>query len=312
MFAQPVVELLRKSRRILLAGCGGGYDVFGAVPLLADLMGDGREVHLASLSFCYLNALEGARQHPELPNLYEVPAAAATPAAYCPEAWLARFLEERLGRRWSIWSFDKTGVRPLAAAYQHLVRALDLDCIVLVDGGIDSLCRGDETSIGTPAEDLVSLAAVQQVQVPTRVLGCVGLGAELRDGIPHEQVFQRIAELTRAGGYLGAGALLPQTAAGKLYADAVEYVFETQASQKRSHVHKVVLASMRGGFGADGPHVWVSPLLSQYWFFDLEVVARSHLFLSSLADTTTIWDATVQIEAARHEVTIRDRTRVPI
>src|SRR5262249_31772065 len=163
-------DALKGRRRVMLAGCGGGYDVFGAVPLLGPLRDAGHEVHFASLSFCYLNGLDGARQHNQLPNLYVVAAEAATERTYCPEAWLARFLLDRLGQRFDIWAFDKTGVRALACAYQHLVDELKIDAIVLIDGGIDAILRGDESSLGTPAEDLTSVAAVMAVEVPTRLI----------------------------------------------------------------------------------------------------------------------------------------------
>src|SRR5215469_9370107 len=90
---QPIDVILQQSRRVLLAGCGGGYDVLGAVPLWVELRDRGLEVSLASLSFCYLNGLDGALIDPEVPNLYAVDGRAASSRAYCPEAWLARWLE---------------------------------------------------------------------------------------------------------------------------------------------------------------------------------------------------------------------------
>jgi hypothetical protein len=51
------------------------------------------------------------------------------------------------------------GVRPLRAAYAKLAEHLDLDAVVLVDGGTDILMRGDEAGLGTPADDMTSLAA---------------------------------------------------------------------------------------------------------------------------------------------------------
>ncbi|MFH0899010.1 MAG: DUF1152 domain-containing protein [Pseudomonadota bacterium] len=312
MLAQPSSSILRDARRILFAGCGGGYDILGAVPLLVELMDGQRELHLANLSFCYLNGLEGARQNPEHPNLYEIPESAATEASYCPEAWLARWVQQRLGLKLSVWGFDKTGVRPLLAAYRYLARLLRLDAIVLVDGGIDSLLRGDESSLGTPAEDLASLAAVNALDVPSKMLACVGLGAESRDGICHAQVFDRIAEIARHDGYLGSAALVAQTRAGQLYRDAIEWIFENQARERRSHIHRVVLAAMLGGSGADGPHIWLSPLLSQYWFFDLGVVARTHLFLDDLLATDTIWEVTARIEGIRKSISIQGKSKMPI
>ena len=312
MLAQPVTRALSSARSILLAGCGGGYDVLGAVPLLAELVEQGRQVHLASLSFCYLNGLARAKQVDTHPNLYEVPGEAATPKAYCPEAWLARWMKERLGLAKPVWGLDKTGVRPLLAAYRHLVVTLAIDALVLVDGGIDSLLRGDETSLGTPAEDLASLAAAHALELPTKILSCVGLGAEMRDGICHEQVFERISGIARSGGHLGTAALIAGTRAADHYRDAVEYVFENQKEQRRSHVHEVVLAAMRGEAGTPAPNVWLSPLSSQVWFFDLDSVARSHLFLSALADTDSIWEVNARIEAARKDLTIRAKSGIPL
>jgi hypothetical protein len=293
------------ARRILLAGAGGGYDVLGAVPVLHDLEADGREVHLASLSFSYLNGLDRARHITEVGCLYEVTEAAAVEHQYCPEAHLAAFLKR------PIWCFDKTGVRPLSAAYRWLIRELAIDLVVLVDGGIDLILRGDELSLGTPAEDLASLAAVAQLGVPARA-ACLGLGAEIRDGIAHEHVFARIAELTRAGGYLGAEALVANTARGERYRDAMAYVTSHQATRKQSHVHKVVLAAMAGEYGAVAPHVWLSPLLAMHWWFKLGAVASSHRFLDELAATDSIWEVSARIEAARKQLAIRPWQAIPI
>jgi hypothetical protein len=193
----PIADALAGAKRVLLAGCGGGYDVFGAVPLLVELQARGLEVHLANLSFTYLNGLELAEQEPGVPNLYAVGPRCAVQREYCPEAWLARFLAEQLGYTRPVWGFDKTGVRPLRRAYQRLVEKLGIDALVLIDGGIDALLRGDESELGTPEEDNTSLAAVRPLAVPRKLLACLGLGAELRDGICHEQAFARMSDSPR-------------------------------------------------------------------------------------------------------------------
>lgn len=302
---------LGSARTILLAGCGGGYDVVGAIPLLHQLRGRVR-VELASLSFSYLNGLDAA-QDPTHPNLYEVTAKAATERAYCPEAWLARWLDaEYGGGAHRVWSFDKTGVRPLARAYAALIERLEIDAIVLIDGGIDAVLRGDETSLGTPSEDLVSLAAATANPSVPVVLACVGLSAELRDGIQHAQVFERFAELARAHAYLGAEALIPRTPACDAYVRAVEYVFTGQMQQKKSHVHSVITRSLAGEFGGVAPHVWLSPLTSMFWYFDALEVARSHKFLAELRDTDSIWEVAARIEGIRKSLEVKPRTPIPL
>ena len=302
---------LGRARRVLLAGCGGGYDVLGAIPLAHQLRARGVAVELASFSFSYLNALEAERDE-WFPNLYAVGGAAATEDAYCPEAWLARWLDEEVGGSHVVWSFEKTGVRPLERAYQALVGRLDVDAIVLIDGGIDAVLRGDETSLGTPAEDLTSLAAATAVPGVPILLACVGLSSELRDGIAHAQFFERISELSREGAYLGASALVPGTAACDAYVRAVEYVFAGQMHQKRSHVHSVITRSLGGEFGAKAPHVWLSPLASMFWYFDARAVAASHVFLDELRPTETIWDVAQRIAAVRSQMSIRGHCTIPL
>ncbi len=92
MLARSFQRALARVRRILLAGRGGGCDVFGAVPLAVDPWDAGCEVQLARLSFCCLDGPDGAAEEPQVPGLFAVSGEAATPLSYCPEAWLARWL----------------------------------------------------------------------------------------------------------------------------------------------------------------------------------------------------------------------------
>lgn len=312
MLTDLMYTRLKDRQNILLAGCGGGYDVFAALPLFQILTEMGKHVHFASLSFCYLDGLGEAIPVPGFPNLYPIVGRDARQDYYCPEAWLARWLEETAGYADPIWCFTKTGVRPLLAAYRHLVAELEIDCIVLLDGGVDSILAGNETSLGTPAEDLVSLAAVQLLDVPEKLMACIGFGAEIRDGICHEQVLSRIAALQKADGFLGAASLLDASPAGRTYRQGVEYAFAHQQSQRQSHIHKVVLQAMAGEFGQQGEYVWISPLLNLFWYFDLAQVADSHLFLSHLQHSNSLMDASLLIEGLRHEMPTLPRTGIPI
>jgi hypothetical protein len=282
--------------------------VLGAVPLAAALERRGASVHFANLSFTSLAELAGARAVAEAEGLYEVTGASAREDKYCPEAWLAR------ERKAPIWCFEKIGVAPLRHAFRWLAARLGLDAVVLVDGGIDVLLRGDESDLGTPAEDLTSLAAVAGLDVPTRLIACVGLGAELRDGICHEQVFARIAELTRAGAFLGAWSLSGEVA--DAYRASLRAVFAGQQAVRRSHIHELVLAALDGEYGAvQGERRierWVSPLLTLFWTFDLPGVASTSLLVPLVEDARTMWDVTVRIEAARKSMPLRERSAIPI
>jgi hypothetical protein len=312
MFNQPIDDALQPARRVLLAGCGGGYDILGAVPIAHQLQQAGKHVEFASLSFTRLEFVDGHRPVPDVPHLYSASAAAATTRAYCPEACLSAWLGSQGRDDARIWCFENVGVEPLRRAYESLVETLDIDAIVLIDGGVDSLLRGDETSLGTPAEDFASLAAVDSLDLPVKVLACVGFGAELRDGICHAQVLERVAELTAESALLGFWPLVAGTPAAEVYRHASNYIAERQRHQRGSHIHSVIGQTMTGAFGARGNHVWLSPLASIYWFFDAATVARTNLILPHIAETKTLWEISAIIEAVRESMPIRLRCVIPL
>ena len=51
----PIFNRLAHSHRVLLAGCGGGYDVASAIPLWHYLRAQGKTVVFANLSFTQLD-----------------------------------------------------------------------------------------------------------------------------------------------------------------------------------------------------------------------------------------------------------------
>ena len=53
MLELPFFKELKKSRNILLAGAGGGLDIFSGLPLYFGLKAACKQVHLANLSFSF-------------------------------------------------------------------------------------------------------------------------------------------------------------------------------------------------------------------------------------------------------------------
>jgi hypothetical protein len=280
------------------------------VPLFVELSERGIHADFANVSFTALDVLPGAAAHPSHACLYRLTPYHAIPSAYCPEAWLARWLSDRGAAVPQVWTFAKVGVRPLRAALQHLCLELGTDLVVLVDGGIDLVLRGDETSIGTPSEDLATLAAVNALSLPS-IATCIGFGTELREGIAHAQVLERFAELQRTGGFLGAVSLEAESPAGAAYLSAIELIAAGQRGQRGTHIHRTIAAALRGEFGGEGD-VWVSPLAAVRWFFETKVLASTHLFLRHLVDTESMFEVTNVIRACRKALETRPATRIPL
>ena len=54
----PLLAALAPARRVLIAGAGGGFDVYAGLPLALALWHAGVQVHLASLSFSQLELVD--------------------------------------------------------------------------------------------------------------------------------------------------------------------------------------------------------------------------------------------------------------
>jgi len=155
----PFFTEIADAKSVLLAGAGGGFDIFAGLPLYFGLRREGRQVHLANLSFSHIYASSGRRIGRAL---VEVDAKTRDASRYFPEIHLAKWLGS-IGEPASIYCFDRTGVKPLSEAYENLCAHLGIDTVILVDGGTDSLMRGDESGLGTPQEDAASIAACRRL-----------------------------------------------------------------------------------------------------------------------------------------------------
>jgi len=311
----PIFDQLANHHNILIAGMGGGYDVFCGLPIYFELKAQGLNAHLANYSFSEIAKLkDGLRLTDTL-----VGVTADTQAAfdYFPERYLALWFREHLHEEITLWCFDKTGTRPLLENYSTLVEHLAIDAILLVDGGVDSLLRGDETEIGTVVEDTISLIAVSELKgVQTKLLDCIGLGAEQE--ILYAQILENVAKLTEVGAFLGNCALVAQMECCQLYESAVAYV-QSQPRQESSVINTSVLSAVQGKFGnyhttdkTQGSRLWISPLMPIYWYFDVRGVARRSLLFSALRYTDTLTDAFRALLQTRRTLPPRKASKVQL
>ncbi|MFG1805596.1 DUF1152 domain-containing protein [Streptomyces sp. NPDC049040] len=281
---------LRDARRVLVAGAGGGFDIYAGLPLALALREQGRQVHLANLSFADLHGLD-------LDVWLDHDVAAIRPDTvargdYFPERTLARWLELN-GLPSTVHAFARTGVQPLRAAYRALIGHLGgVDAIVLVDGGTDILMRGDENGLGTPEEDMASLAAVNALEeVPQRLVVCLGFGVDAYHGVNHSLALENLAALERDGAYLGAFSVSRESREGALYLDAVAHA-QAATPDHPSIVNGSIAAALRGDFGdvrfterTRNSELFVNPLMSLYFCVDAAGLARRNLYLDLLEQT---------------------------
>ncbi len=306
MITLPFLAALEPARRVLVAGAGGGFDVFCGLPLYFALRDAGKSPFLANLSFTTLDHCQASRLGPAL---WEITADSGGPAYinYFPEGYLSRWFRLQ-GEEVPIYAFPRTGAAPLRGAYETLISTLNIDTLILIDGGTDSLMCGDEEGLGTPHEDVASLAATYDLPIPRKLLACLGFGVDHYHGVCHHHFLEAVAQLTRAGAYLGAFSLQDEMPCARLFRRASEYVF-TQMPRYVSIVNSSILSALAGHFGDHhatdrtwGSELFINPLMALYWTFHLVPVAGRVRYLERIAATETYDEVRTEIvrwEASR-------------
>jgi hypothetical protein len=305
MLQLPFLAELEKAERVIVAGAGGGFDIFCGLPLYFALRDAGKTVHLANLSF---SPLPEGDPHWLTPALLKVTADTQGDSRYFPEGLLSRWFRREEKREVPIYSFPRTGVQPLLTAYQHLVKELQPDTIVLVDGGTDSLMRGDEAGLGTPEEDSASIVAANELSVPRKLLACLGFGVDHYHGVCHAQFLENVGDLTRFGGYLGMFSLHNEMPEVQKYRAASNAVFREMPNHP-SIVSSSILSALEGRHGdhhsttrTEGSTLWINPLMPVYWTFQLEAVAKRLLYRDAIMQTQHYMDVHYAITMFRDEL----------
>jgi hypothetical protein len=317
----PIAHLLAESETVLIAGAGGGFDVFTGLPIYHQLRAMGKTVHLANYSFVDFEQVQYIEDAEMLvPGvLLGTRGRMYADVAYYPEGYLARWFDRMQAAPLIVWVINKVGVPGVRQAYAALVDRLNLDAIILCDGGVDSLMRGDETGKGTFLEDTISVAAVAGLaDVPVKLLAAIGMGTEIEEQVSHYAFLENVAALARTNAYYGSCALIPQMSAFQFYQQAARYVFE-HGKHEASRIQTRLIPAVWGKFGDYNwydhprqPEVFLTPLTALYWFFDLEAVSARSYVTDLIEDKPTFAAAFRAVSAWARSQPTPPRQRLPL
>lgn len=288
----PLFDELKNSQNILLAGAGGGFDIFSGVPLFLALQAQGKNVHLANLSFSPLGETRATKICRACWRVDSSAPTASNEPVYFPEKELSLWYKKTFGENLDVYAFNRTGALYLTQAYTHLIDLLDIDTVVLVDGGTDSLMLGLEPSLGSPMEDSASIAAVYAQPNVAKYLTCLGFGIDHFHGISHYHFLENVAELSKEGGFLGVLSLMPQMEEVQHFLDLI--AFSNAQTARPSIVANSIGSALQGYFGdyhaterTKKSELFINPLMYQYWNFKLEVLAPKIRHLDYIKNTKT-------------------------
>ncbi|MEM6527691.1 MAG: DUF1152 domain-containing protein [Chloroflexota bacterium] len=315
-------------KTVLLCGCGGGFDFVHGMMLYPELMRMGKSVVISSYSFGLPEKIGG-----HAPTAFDVDGAIAKkvtarskpPDYYCPEVHLCAFLDEKYPDEspHSVYACYARAfaVPQLKALYTQLIAEHNIDAVILMDGGSDSLMRGDEEGLGDPVEDAVSVATVAQLDgLKLRLLISTGMGADRFNHVSDAATLRAVAELTESGGFMGSVSIEPQGDALQFYRSCIEHIYSHQ--QFRSVIAGMILSSAAGHYGGTsvppllverlkpgGFHLW--PLMPMLWAFDAGKVAARSLISDWIADCHTPRQCAAAIARGRAQIEIRPVENLP-
>ena len=318
IFDNPLFHQLRDTDNILIAGAGGGFDVYSGVPLLLALHAQGKKVHLANLSFSFLHE---KLMEKEVLSCFKVTKASdnASIISYFPEKQLVDWLFLHLQEEFPIYVFNLMGVRELTQIYQHLIEKLNIGAVVLVDGGTDSLVFVNESDLGTPSEDFLSMAALHQVKGNVKkFLVNLGFGIDHFHGVSHYDILHNISQLASERAYLGSFSLHNTSEEAQAFLDLVAYANQ-RTPQQESIVCNSVASAVEGHFGnyhatnrTGFSELFINSLMNIYWVFDLEGVIKYNLIIPHLLQTNNGDEVRQMITEVRRHLLIKERKSVPL
>jgi len=293
-----------KDKKILIAGAGGGFDVYAGLPLYHSLK-EHNQVFFANFSTkCdFIVRLATDEDYPE--------GKLGVPCYLLPRA----------------------GVQLVRTAFKKLISEHQIDVVILVDGGVDSLMVGDEIDRGTVLEDFICLAAVggsndsfpigvhsqfekaialedneELRSKPQLILACIGMGTEQEEDLDHAATMENIAALMKEDAFLGCVSLT-RGPAFDFYRETCENAWKFG---RKSHIHSRIIPAVCGEFGSveipgvdarlpsvypkSGPSSMVHPLMSLYWFFDLLSVVKRNKCVTTLEKSNTFVDARILLK----------------
>jgi hypothetical protein len=205
--------IIRKSKKAIIIGIGGGGDVVGTIPTARLLNMFDIECILGGLPWerFVIDPIPGPRTLDEVRNV----------RALNDTIWFAnkgtvtttgvRFAETEMAEVYGneVLLVDLTrGVTGVIDGLRKAMKELGADLLIGIDVGGDCIAFGDEKGLASPLADSIMTAALYEVRNEfNTVLGVFGYGS---DGELTPQELERsLSVISREGGFLGAWGITP-------------------------------------------------------------------------------------------------------
>ncbi len=269
--------VLRRARRPLVIGIGGGGDVVGALATAEFARRyDGAEPIVGGIAWERrpIDPAPGPRRVAEIADARELAPGVMLAGpdtrvrdrdVYFAESRMAKYLGTE-----TVLIDIHAGPRAIASSLRAASVALGCDLLVFIDVGGDVLAQGDEPGLRSPLCDAIMLAAASILagEGEPVLAGVFGIGCDAE--LTQDEVLALLARIAAAGGLCGARALTDPVAA-RLEAAIALVPTEASAQAVRAFRGGSGWVAIRGGQRT----LELTPAAPITFYLDVEATART-------------------------------------
>ena len=279
-------------KAIIIAGCGGGSDIYGALSLFFELNKNctKTETNIILVNYSLMDPKEQSIQKyitHVTDNLAVVNCIDTIDVDQNPK-YSELKLSKILSRKIYILTNYPT-CREIVTSYQTIMKMEEVDVVdalYLVDGGCDVILSGNEEGgLGSPVEDMMHLKAVTGLNnVLNKIVLAIGLNIEIGDGVLQSSLDKRINELEEKKIMLDKKLLNYNDECVKKYCDCV-----LQPKPLTSTVQNLIVCAILGHRGYYVPEhlkykieenvICLMDQTCTLYHFDLKRLAESVIYL---------------------------------
>ena len=162
------------------------------------------------------------------------------------------------------------------------------------------------------------MSAAYKSDISKKLLVCIGFGVDHFHGVSHYHFLQNVAILVKEGGFLGAFSALKEMPEVQKYMAAVKYS-NAQMQGSESIVSNSIVSAIEGEYGnyhtisrTFDSELWINPLMSMFWSFDLKAVMKKNLYYHLIKNTNSVGELNDILFDFRRDLKIRKKKQLPI
>lgn len=284
--------LLKKPRKVLVCGIGGGGDVLATLPTVNYLRTLNQQVLIGAVVWerWVVDPKPGPISIEELVDKVVINDTIAlvnenTYAVRDGKKIVPQLVKVAKELNEPLVAIDVSkGVKGVVNGLNDFSQKYQIDLIIGVDGGGDVLAVGGEEDLWSPVADQIMLSALGNLNIPA-ILAVFGIGT---DGeLSPTYILHRLSEIAKSGGYLGVRGLTKKDI--RLLERLLEVVI-TETNRAALSAAKGTIGKVSIRSGSREVDLSLGILAAVTVYLDTHIVYNQSNMAKAIRDTTSVWE----------------------